>query len=187
MGYVVMALRVALAGVFLLSFLSKVRDRSAARQFIDWVRQLELVPPLLAPAVAGTMLLTEGTIVGLVAFEATSALGFILAAILMSLFSGGIGLILRRGGSIPCRCFGASTYPIGRTHLARTLVVLAAAVLGAVATIALDPASGHAAGNAIAVAVGIVIALLLRFIDEIVFLFTAPSVAPSATRPRSSP
>jgi uncharacterized membrane protein YphA (DoxX/SURF4 family) len=186
MGYVVITLRAALAVVFLTSVLSKVRDRGAARQFFGSIRDLGVVPASWVTPVAAGILVAEAAIIGLLLFAATSLLGFVLAASLMAVFTVGTVLVLRRGVSVPCRCFGASTTSIGRTHLIRDLVLLVAATLGAAGTV-VSHSPRHPAGTAVALGAGVVIALLIRSLDEIVELFVGPSVIPRAARPHGPP
>jgi hypothetical protein len=44
-----------------------------------------------------------------------------------------IGVIIRRGMSVPCRCFGASSRSVGAAHLTRNLALAALAAAAAVA------------------------------------------------------
>jgi thiol-disulfide isomerase/thioredoxin len=97
--------------------------------------------------------------------------GFGLALGLSLAFAAGIGAALRRKERAPCRCFGVSTAPLGRTHLARNAVVGAAAVAGLALTSLVPPGAVHPAGVVLTVLVGAVLAALVVRMDDLVALF----------------
>jgi hypothetical protein len=93
------------------------------------------------------------------------------AALLTSVLTAAVAVVVGRGTQARCACFGASSSrPLGRVHLARNLALLA--VLGA--GLAGTPlAQGHPApaGAALAAAAGAVVSLLFVQSEELAGLF----------------
>jgi hypothetical protein len=77
---------------------------------------------------------------------------------------------MRRTQRIPCRCFGSSSQPLGYTHVARNLGLLAVATLGAVGGLSWT-APPELAGALVAIVTGGVVAVLVITLDEIAALF----------------
>lgn len=165
MWYVALTCRVLLAAVFAVALLSKLRG---AEVFVSATRRL--LPPRWADldrVAAVAVAATELAVLALFAFPDTSRYGFVLAAGLLTAFTAGIWAALRRGESAPCRCFGASSTPLGRSHLIRNMLLGAIALLGALA-----PSGSIAlAGVLLAVATGLVLATLVVNLDVLVDLF----------------
>jgi hypothetical protein len=150
--------------VFVVTAMSKARD------FGGFARSLpELVPvrPVLVRPLAGGVVALEALVPLLIAVPPATAYGLGLAAVLLAAFTVAIGAALARGRRAPCRCFGASSTPIGPRHLARNGLLLTAAVLGALSPAGLPPL----AGVVVTVAAGLVGAILVVFFDDIVDLF----------------
>lgn len=97
--------------------------------------------------------------------------GFGLACSLLAAFTAAVGVALRRGRRAPCRCFGASSTPIGPRHLVRNTALLAIVVLGLTAPEGLPPP----AGLAVAAVVGLVGAILIVSLNDIIDLFARSS------------
>jgi hypothetical protein len=131
----------------------------------------------VALAVTGT----EAAIVLLLLVPATTILGFSLAVAMLFVFSTGILKIRRRRATVPCRCFGASTTPLGIRHVIRNVALMLVAGAGVLADFAPDQAA-DLPGILVAAGVGIVLALLLVAFDDLIELFVA-SPASQSTRP----
>ncbi|MFB7499270.1 MauE/DoxX family redox-associated membrane protein [Streptomyces sp. NPDC056161] len=180
MLYVAIGARWLLGGVFLLSVLSKVRGAAAFETFAASVRSMTAAPGERARLLAGIVVAAESVVcvLLLVPVPGPRALGPVAAAGLLCVFTAAIVSALRRGERAPCRCFGAASAPTGWRHVARnTLLVCVSLVAGAGTT-----AAGRAqpAGTVTAVASGIVAALLVAALDDVVALFgTGPG--PGAT------
>lgn len=65
------------------------------------------------------MVTVEVAIVVLLAVPVTARVGAALAALALLGFTAVIVAALRRGSLAACRCFGASTVPLGRRHVLR--------------------------------------------------------------------
>jgi peroxiredoxin/uncharacterized membrane protein YphA (DoxX/SURF4 family) len=126
MADVVGALRLVLAGVFLVAGWAKLSDRRATREAI---RAFGVPEEIARP---GTFLLPLGELavaVGLMISGAAVAAA-VGALVLLALFIVGISANLARGRRPECNCFGqVHSEPIGPTTLVRNVVLAAGAVL----------------------------------------------------------
>ncbi|MBO4270636.1 MauE/DoxX family redox-associated membrane protein [Microbispora triticiradicis] len=151
MVYAVLTVRLVLAGVFLVSFLTKLRTRRAFGEFTTAVRRLGGLPtPLVAPAAVVVVAAEAGTVVLLAApgLDGDATAGLVLAGALLLGFAVILARALRRGAAGPCRCFGGSDEPIGLRDVARNGVLVACAAAGVVMTYA---GAGASAGSGAAV------------------------------------
>lgn len=182
MGYLVLVASSTLWVVFAVSAVSKLRNRTAYAAFAASTRRLL---PAGSPAAARVVatLVAGAEVAVVLALPVLPAVGLALAAILLSAFSVAIGVAVRRGVTAPCRCFGASSRPLGASQAARNavlaLLALSGAALGGSGYRGVTPA-----GVAIAVFGAVVLALLTIFFDDVTDPFTVGS-APAAGRARS--
>jgi hypothetical protein len=164
-GWVVIACRCVVGVVFLVAVVGKARGTLDA--FADSVRAL--VPGVRRHrAVAGGVIAAEAAVPVLVAIPGTARAGAGWAAAVLLAFTAAIVVALRRGHGEPCRCFGGATVPLGRRHVLRNVLLLAAAVPAAFPV----PAAGDPAGIALAVFAGGCAALVITRFDEITELFS---------------
>ncbi|WP_433467072.1 MauE/DoxX family redox-associated membrane protein [Spirillospora sp. CA-128828] len=150
--------------VFAVSAVSKFRD------FDGFARSV----PALVPAWAGharllaiTTTVLESLVPPLLIAQPMAPYGFGLAAALLAVFGTAIAASIRRGRRATCRCFGPSSVPLGPRHLVRNGALLTCAVLGGLSPGGLPPAGGIA----VAAAAGLVGAVLIVSLDDIVDLF----------------
>jgi hypothetical protein len=183
-AYVLAACRVLLLAVFLTSVAGKVRSRATWEGFVQSVRDLELVPARSALAVAAGVVGGESAAVLLLAVPVTVPAGLAVAGVLLAVFIVSIVLTLRKGVSVACRCFGSAALPIGRRHLVRNGLLFASVALAGV-SFASSPVSPHSAGMVVAVAAGLMGAVVVVVFDQIVELFVGP-VATSGPMGRGS-
>ena len=131
---------------------------------------------LVTVSVAVAVVLTAAHATGAAAVT-VSALG--LAIALTSILATGIAVILHRGTSARCACFGsASDRTLGRPHLARNLGLLALLVA---ALICAQYSRGQppVGGATVAVIAGAVTGVLLIRFDDLIALFAPiPSGGP---------
>ncbi|MFB4270453.1 MauE/DoxX family redox-associated membrane protein [Nonomuraea sp. GTA35] len=169
--HLLMTCRLLLAGVFLVALAGKVRGRAAFAAFTASIRALGLLPRPWAAVAAYALVAAE--LVTAALLLATRVAGLAAAAVTLAVMTGGVLAALLRGRRAPCRCFGPSTRPLGRTHVARNLLLIAVAGAGLAAGGSGDPA--HPAGlvlSAVAAAVGVLVVVRL---DDLAALFSAPS------------
>ncbi|TWD82829.1 methylamine utilization protein MauE [Kribbella amoyensis] len=173
MEYLQFGCQVLVGGVFAVSAGSKVYSRAAFADF----------------AAATTRLTGAGTgrarqlAAGTVAAEIAVVVALIVPVLVPWGFAGGIGLLavfsaaivrsLRRGQRAPCRCFGASSSPLGTQHVARNAVLAAIGALGIAASLSEVTSSldiGLACVVAFAALLGVVLTARL---DDLIGLFRA--------------
>jgi hypothetical protein len=186
-----------MAAVYGASAIAKLSGPAAFRAYAAGLRETALVPDRLLARVAAVLAGCEAGVAAAAAVAlalqfgtsraappvATAALAA--AAVLTANLALGIAVILRRGGSARCACFGSSSArPLGRIHLLRNVILLAVAAAGLIAA-EISWARGSRAGSAaaatlfgtgaaaaaIAVVAGLALALLLIRVDEITGLF----------------
>ncbi|MGW4404820.1 MauE/DoxX family redox-associated membrane protein [Nonomuraea sp. NPDC004702] len=132
MQYVDVACRLLLLTTFALALASKVTSRTAWREFVESVRAMRVARGAAARPVAVAAAVAEALVVVLAAIPLPWAgtAAFVLAAGLLACLTVAVVLVVRRGAAVSCRCFGASTTPMGVQHVVRNLVLLAVALLG---------------------------------------------------------
>jgi hypothetical protein len=171
--------RVLLAVVYLLAAATKVAGRDAFEAFVVSVRAVPGVRLRAARPLAGVVVTVELAVAVLLAVPATARWGFALAAGLGAALTAVMAAQVAAGVRVACRCFGPSRIPPGRFHVVRNgaLTLLAA---GGWLAAPLVGADQPAAVLAFAGAVGLVAAIVVVALDEVLALFTdpAPTAAP---------
>nr|WP_225311513.1 MauE/DoxX family redox-associated membrane protein [Microbispora cellulosiformans] len=132
--------------VFLTSAVSKLRGRAAYEEFTAATRAL--APRLPARPAAALVVAAEAAVAPLLAWRPTALAGFCVALGLLVAFTVAMAAALRRRRRVLCRCFGASTVPVGPGHLVRNAVLAAAAATGAAQAAMTGAMTGAAAGSA---------------------------------------
>ncbi|MHB8730884.1 MAG: MauE/DoxX family redox-associated membrane protein [bacterium] len=119
-----LALRVVLAGVFLLAGAAKLADRAGSRQaMLDFG-----VPERLASAAGALLPVAELATACALLPVATARWGALAALALLALFTAAVAVAIARGRAPACRCFGQlSSAPVGPRTLVRNGLLLAAA------------------------------------------------------------
>ena len=183
MPYLVPLCQGLLAVVLVVSATSKLRSGQALRAFAESLTSMRLVRATRARPVAIAVAAAEGMVVALLLVPATRDAGFAGAAALLAVLTGGVAVVLLRGTAQPCRCFGASSTPLGRRHFVRNVLLCAAALAG-IAAPAGDP---PLAGALIALFAGAATGLLVTALDDLVALFApaSPTPPPEETRWRT--
>jgi uncharacterized membrane protein YphA (DoxX/SURF4 family) len=171
--YAVLTSRALLGLVFMASTLSKIRSRAAFEEFIKSIKRLEMLPNATIAAIL--VIVGEGAVPLALAYPGTVEVGFLLTSVVLVMFIGAILLTLRRGNSVPCPCFGPSRTPLGVRHITRNVVLLGVALVAGVGTLLGDLGHAQAAGVAISLFIGVVLAVLLIRLDDLVDLFMAQS------------
>ncbi|WP_157979609.1 MauE/DoxX family redox-associated membrane protein [Kribbella monticola] len=168
MEYLTVASQALLTAVFGWAAIAKLRGFATFRQS---VRTLGLLPNRYAGVVATGIVATESGCA--LAVPLSAAVGLIACLCLLTLFCVGIVVLLMRGVSANCACFGATGAPLGRKHLVRNGLLAAIALGGLLTNTAGDP---HPGGVLTAVFAGLIGAALLVAFDDLAELFT-PSTA----------
>ncbi|WP_324608017.1 MauE/DoxX family redox-associated membrane protein [Streptomyces sp. NRRL S-455] len=169
----------ALVGmVFLTSALSKVLGKGAFGAFTASLGEMRLLPPALTRPAALCVLIAETAVCGLLAVPSALAtrIGFTVAALLLTAFTVGVSLVVRRGVGASCRCFGTSATPLGARHVVRNVLLTAVAATGAAT--GTTAAAAHPGGTAVAVAGGLLLGGLVAVLDDLFALFTSVDKGP---------
>ncbi|MEU4510419.1 MauE/DoxX family redox-associated membrane protein [Nonomuraea wenchangensis] len=174
MQYVAPACRWALAAVFLVAVLGKVRRRDAFHAFRASLRDMVALPAGGATLLSAAVVLSEVSIVVLLAVQWTAPAGFVLAGAVLLAFCAGIARAVRSGARTPCRCFGATATPLSGRHLVRNAILLAVTAAGGTAHLLAAPGEAHPAGLAIGMACAGVLVLAVVFFDDLADLFVGP-------------
>jgi hypothetical protein len=170
--YLEVVCRALLASVFVVAVVNKVASRAAWLDFVRSLRELRQLPEAVVRPAAVATVTVEALVAVLLLVPVRTAgiLGFALAAGLLGAFTVVIGRALARGNRAPCRCFGASSTPLGRPHVVRNLTLICVALLGLAglsAGAAIDPGYAVLAGIT-----GLVLGILTTAAEDIVALFT---------------
>jgi len=168
--YLEVVCRLLLAAVFITAAFTKLSGKAAWLAFVQSLRQLDQVPgPLLRPAALAAVAIEVIVVVLLlVPVRVAGWIGFALAGCLLLSFTLVIGRALSRGNRAPCRCFGASSTPLGMSHILRNLVLVLVAVLGLAGASASGPLDAPYA--LLAGAAGLVAGILITAFEDIVAL-----------------
>ncbi|MGJ6968410.1 MauE/DoxX family redox-associated membrane protein [Streptosporangium sp. G11] len=171
MSYVILGCRLVLLGMFLVSLAGKVRSRRAFREFVAATATLLAVAPGPARRLAMLAVAAEAAIVVLIGVPATVPVGFALSAVTLGGFGYALVRALKQERAAPCRCFGPSATPVGRHHVIRNLVLIAAAVTALGATLGGAPQAVEIPGVAITALAALVCVVLIVRLDDIAELF----------------
>lgn len=163
MVYVGISCQVLLGSVFFMAIIGKLHSRAAIAAFVDSIGQVHTLVPRLSWPTAIAVLITESLIVALLAFPATIRFGYLLAVVVLSLFSLVITIARRAGRNISCQCFGSDAGAMRASHLLRNCLLAFIAVLGLLTTAVAPSSHGPKAaeavlfgGLALLIAIGIV-------------------------------
>ncbi|GAA3246412.1 MauE/DoxX family redox-associated membrane protein [Nonomuraea helvata] len=170
MQYVDVASRLLLLTVFALALGSKVSSRSAWNEFVRSIRTMAVIDNAKAPAAAVATAVAEAGVIVLavIPLRWAGSLSFVLAAGLLGCLTVAVIMVVRRGAAVPCRCFGASTTPLGVEHVVRNGILIAIALLGLGASLvngSFEPGFGIVAG-----VFGAVLGVLMSRWDDLVSL-----------------
>ncbi|WP_433219872.1 MauE/DoxX family redox-associated membrane protein [Dactylosporangium sp. CS-047395] len=171
MGYLEVAARLLVATVFVVALAGKVSGAKAYAAFVDSLLRMDVVPVRLARPAAAASVAAEVAVVVLLAVPLrwAAVAGFVIAAGLLAVFAAAIAISLRAGNRAPCRCFGASTTPLGKGHIVRNgglILVSLAGLVAAAGTGAVAVPGAVVAGGA-----GLVAGIIVTAYDDIAALF----------------
>jgi hypothetical protein len=88
----------------------------------------------------------------------------------------GLSVAVRRGSWQPCHCFGSSSEPLGRQHVARNALLLLSALTGLLGAIAAGGRSPGAAEAGLAAIGGLAAAILIIFFGDIAAVLNLPAI-----------
>jgi uncharacterized membrane protein YphA (DoxX/SURF4 family) len=157
--------RVVIGLTFLLSAVSKLRDR---RAFHGVVERFDLLPVRWVNTASDGFIVAELIVASLVIVGGPALVpGFLLSVALLIVFSAALVIALHRGQALSCNCFGASDRPLSRIDVARNFILISFGLFG-VWTVSLsqqDVAGGEAA---LILLMGASLVALLTNLDDVV-------------------
>ncbi|MFC4118145.1 MauE/DoxX family redox-associated membrane protein [Nonomuraea zeae] len=182
MPYLETGLRCLIGLVFVVSAAGKLIRRASLREFVASVAAMRLLRPGHVPGAAAVVVAGEVAVCVLMALPGPMPqAGFALAGALLVAFSVAILMAVRRQVTAACRCFGTSTVPLGRRHIARNACLAVASGLGCVA-VASPEAATDVNALILAAFAGVVAGTLVVFLDELSELF-GPGRFPQTRHP----
>jgi hypothetical protein len=180
MAYGVLLGRGLIGLVFAASTFAKVRDLRAYREFASWLAALP-VPLARSHALPAVLATVEAAIVVLVAVPGTVTAGLALASGFLVVMATGTTVIIKRGTSVACWCFGPSRSTMGARHLVRDGVLLVAAVTSLLGkgSEAMNPA-----GITLSLAAAVTGATFVVFADDLIAVFGRDPAGAAGMTPR---
>ncbi|CCH28381.1 MauE/DoxX family redox-associated membrane protein [Actinosynnema sp. NPDC047251] len=168
MEYAVVACRLCLGLVFLVSVFGKVRGRS---NFADFVRATGELAPALPRTPAAVAVVAGEVAVVLLLCSPWAAVGMVLATGLLMVFTAAVAMAIARGRRVRCQCFGESSAPVGLPQVVRNALLITVAVVGWWGGTGATGVPPDAAGTALALAAGAVVGGIVLLTDDVVSLF----------------
>ncbi|MFI5960144.1 MauE/DoxX family redox-associated membrane protein [Cryptosporangium sp. NPDC051539] len=178
MRVVVATVALAVIGVLSVSLFSKLRSRAAFGEFAAGLVALRVVPTRWAPLVAALSIAAEAAVAGALLWPGTAVAGLAGSTLLFAGFTAALSVAIRRKATGGCRCFGASSTPVGRPHVVRSALLCAASLvaLGGAAATSTERLSGLPAVQLVAaLAVAGFLVVSLVWLDELLWLFRRPA------------
>ncbi|MFD1538345.1 MauE/DoxX family redox-associated membrane protein [Nonomuraea guangzhouensis] len=174
MQYVEVASRLLLLTMFALALVSKISSRRAWAEFVESTRAMAVVGDAQVAAVAVATAAAEGAVIVLAAVPLrwAGSVAFVIAAGLLGSLTVAVALVVRRGKSVTCRCFGASQTPLGVSHVVRNALLVVIALLGLAGSLVTGPFDLFL--TVIVGVFGAVLGLLVARWDDLVSLLVAP-------------
>ena len=144
-----------MAGVFLVAT-AKLRSRDELKSFFQMVRSMRLLPSALVRPAGTAVAASEACVVILLALPGMTEVGYMLAGALLLTFMVSSAIVIHRGTSVTCSCFGRADIPVGPVHLVRDGLLLLCVIVG----LSLTP-TGHMDIFGVTVAVMVAAAAVL--------------------------
>jgi uncharacterized membrane protein YphA (DoxX/SURF4 family) len=174
------AFRALLCLIFIVAAYAKLTSRQARADMVQAV--LELLPVGRGVARSATRLGIALEIVAAILLLAPGAgnYGAVLAAVLLTSFTGVLVAGVVRGRRVQCRCFGMDGGTVGVSHIVRNIVLIGLAVAAALAPITSGSHSVH--GTYVAVTIGSVLGWVFVRWDDVAYLMAALIPRPGLRR-----
>ncbi|EXG82555.1 MauE/DoxX family redox-associated membrane protein [Cryptosporangium arvum] len=178
MRVVVATVALVVIGVLSVSLFSKLRSRGDFRDFVGGLGALRVVPGRWAPPLAALAVVAEAAVLGALVWPGGLVAGLAGATLLFGGFTAALSVAVGRRATTGCHCFGVSSTPVARRHVARSGVLAAASLvaLGGAVTTSTERVTGLPAAQLIVAfaAAGFLVASLV-WLDELLWLFRRPA------------
>jgi Methylamine utilisation protein MauE len=155
MPYLVIGARAMLFVIFVASFTSKMRSRTAFAAFADSLAGFGIRSTRLQAGTAGIVISAEAAAAFLVALPFTVTWGLAAGGLIITAFTAQASIARRQGLRPVCKCFGSATSAFGATHIMRNGLIIAVAIAGLLA----EAAGGrtHLAAAPVVLATGVAV------------------------------
>jgi hypothetical protein len=171
MPFVELGIRAMLGVVFAIGVAGKLRSRAAFDGFVDSIPAF--------PGTRGNRLVVVAVSVVVLELAAMLLLivrpqaGLVVATSLLTTFTAVMIVTLRAGTAMVCRCFGGEARPVGRGHVVRNAILVAASLAAAALRWrhSTDRPGPEAAMAAVMIGIGVILGVLVTRSDDLVFLF----------------
>jgi hypothetical protein len=171
-AFVAPAVQGLLATVLIVAVASKVRGREAQRAFAASLVAMGLAGSRRAGLIATCVTGAEATTLALLCWPTGRRLGFAAGGLLFAALTAGVAIVVARGRSAACRCFGRTAEPLSHRHIVRNAALTVAALL---ALTELPGAAVTTPGGLLALAVGALAGLIVTVLDDLRALFVDTS------------
>lgn len=171
--YLALTARCVVGTVLLVSVATKLNSRAGFVAFLDWLRELTVVPERRVLVLGASMVAVETVTLVLLLPQATYLAGLALAAATMAFFAGATMFLVQRGIAVPCHCFGAaaSRRSMGPVEFGRDLLLAAIAAFAAVVAVFSPQSTVPVPEIILAVVLGGAIGLVTTRLDDLRQLF----------------
>lgn len=159
--------RALLAVVLGAAVIGKLRRR-AFESFTVSLRAFGLPAALARPSVAALLVAVEAA--AAVLLVVAPAVGYALALALIAAFTAVLRRVVHSGQRVACWCFGASTTPVGVSHLVRNASLLAVAGLGIAAGALADGEAAALPVRLVALACGVLAGAAIARWDDLAYV-----------------
>ena len=185
------------AVVFLVSATGKLRDPDGLRDSLEplsiltrrWIRPVAIaLTTAEIVAAAAVCWGVVAAVAGRSLAQPVGVAGLVLSALLLVVLTAGIAIEVRRGTTAGCACFGVVSHRLGTRHLVRNALLVVCVVAGLAAYPMVRTQTVRPGEALVALAGGLVVALILIRLDDLVDLFAPIPVRDTpgpASRPRS--
>jgi hypothetical protein len=162
--------RALLVVVFAGAVAGKLRSARAFGEFVDSVAVL--APAWLPERRVGALVVAaEGVAAVLLLVPVTRLAGYALSVLMLAAFAIGIARVVHKGQRVRCSCFGSGGGLLGRGHIVRNTLLIAAACAGA-----LDGGAATTPGALVALTAGALLGLVTVGWEDIAFLLHRPAL-----------
>ena len=128
MEYLLIFFRIVIGIVFFVSALGKLRNFS---EFTQTIQRFQILPRMLISPSTWLFISCEITVVILLVLgKQFLVFGFVLAGLLLLIFSMALLSVLIRKISTPCNCFGAGKNPVSVYDIVRNIIFILCALGG---------------------------------------------------------
>lgn len=157
--------------IFIASFSSKVRSRTAFTAFADALTGFGIRGVRTQPLTAGIVITAEAAAAVLIALPSTVIWGLTAGGVIVAVFTAQASIARQRGLRPICNCFGSTGSALGARHFMRNGLIIAVAVTGLLAQFASGRTHLAAAPVVLATGIAVIAGAAVVVWDDLAALF----------------